>query len=814
MKLSYLGGALEVGASSILIKLDNRNILLDCGIRQKKNKDKLPDFGVIKEFGGVDAIVVSQAHLDHIGSLPLISKEYPSASIYMNRMTKELATVLLWDSLKIMNYSEGEIPIFNEDDVANMLDRVVLVPYQKEVNILDNISLTLYMAGHIAGASCCYLKAKEGSVFYTGDFSIFPQHAISGLSIPKLRPDIVISEATYGDRLHSNRESEELRLIEAIKLKIDDCGKVLIPVFALGRSQEVLLILKKAMNKGWLKEVPIMVDGMVRNINNVFQNNPLFLKESLGKKILRGNNIFYNDNVIRVEDDKMRNKIIEDNKPMIIIASSGMLSGGMSEFYASKLVGDSKNGIILTGYQDEESNGRVLLDLLELPIEERRLKLNDTVYNVKCSIDKVGLSAHADKQEMKSLFEMLQPKYIILGHGDEMVISSFANEVIKDIHSRVYTPNVGEIINLEIRNPRKQIDKKLEYLYSRGGDMKDFYLFIKEHYKEKLFTVEDLAYIYYGKEEKEDEVNNFSNLLLDSIYFKHDPRRYFLFKIADELEIEEASNKEITAQDIEEVLKDKFKDFDYKKISYYLNEKKVVLTFDFPRVIGEEFDSICDEILNEIGIIVEKNDNINNRACELVIMDKLGSDNIDKISYMSLEDKFIVKVYNKNADIEEVIKKIIGYDIELVIVPRKDNKEIDNVLLTGYKLEQNDALMYIDNYFKDKKHKPYKKSIKNGKLVLSFISYEVGSLYMEDLKIIENDIKWQLELNKSANMNMIFNVLEELLIKYNLEKVKNPSFLPVTNSVSIKVTNISDNIKESLKDEFKDLTGLVLNIEI
>ena len=812
MKLCYLGGALEVGASSILIKLDKRNILLDCGIRQKKSKDKLPDFSMISEFGGVDDIIISHAHMDHIGSLPLISKEYPNAKIYMNRMTMELSRVLLYDSLKIMNYQEGEIPVFNEDDVCNMFDRIVLIPYQKEVSITDSITLTLYMAGHIAGASCCYLKAKEGTILYTGDFSIFPQHAISGLSIPKLRPDVVISEATYGDKLHANRESEEIRLVNVVNDIIGRGGKVLIPVFALGRSQEVLLILKKAMNKGLLKKIPVYVDGMVRNINNVFQNNPLFLKESLGKKILRGTNIFYDDNVIRVEDDNMRNKIIDDKNPSIIIASSGMLSGGMSEFYASKLVENSNNGIVLTGYQDEESNGRMLLNLLEEEPDNRKLSLNNHIYQVNSSIDKVGLSAHADKQEMKSLFEMLSPRYIVLGHGDAEIIHSFALEITKDFYSRVYTPNVGEIIDIEVRNPRKQINKSLEFLYSKEGEMDDFYKFIKENYGTRLFTLEDLCYIYYGKDEGENVLASFTEMIINSPYFTSDKRRYFMFRITDELELDSILNKEITAQDIEEVIKYKFKDFPYKKVSYYLNEKRVVLTFDFPKVIGEGFDKVSKEVLNEIGIIVEKNDNINNRACELVIKEIIGENNIDKISFLPLEDKFSIKVYEKNTDKSLEIEKRIGYEIELILVPRKEDN-VTNVILSGERLEQNDALNYIDNYFKDKGHKPYKKSIKNGNLVLSFISYEVGCMYLNDIKNIENDIKWKIELNRSPNVNMIFNVLDNLLSDYGIEKVKNPSFLPVTNSICVKVVHIDDDKVDVIKNEFKDLTGLVLQID-
>ena len=450
MRLVYLGGALEVGASSILIELDNYKILLDSGIRQKNNKDKLPDFNTIKELGGVDAILISHAHMDHIGSLPLISYEYPNAPIYMNKMTKELAHVLLADSLKIMNFNEGEIPLFDADKVDKMFNQVRIVPYQQEIKLTDTITITFYMAGHIAGASAIYIKAKEGSVFYTGDFSLTNALTVSGMKIPRLRPDIVISEATYGDRLHSNREAEEENLINYTKEIINKGGKVLIPVFALGRSQEVLLILKRAFNKKQLPKVKVYVDGMVRNINSVFLNNPLYLKESLGKRILKGGEAFYTDEIEKV-DTNMREKILNSNEPMIIVASSGMLSGGMSEYYASGIVTDSKNAIILTGYQDEESNGSMLLKLLDEKPSDRKIKLNDKVYNVLCDIKKVGLSAHADKQEIISLFQSLKPKSIILGHGDRETITKFAKEISHEFN--IYAPSIREKLDLEIKNP-------------------------------------------------------------------------------------------------------------------------------------------------------------------------------------------------------------------------------------------------------------------------------------------------------------------------------------------------------------------------
>lgn len=175
-----------------------------------------------------------------------------------------------------------------------------------------------YNAGHIAGASCIYLKGKEGTIFYSGDFSVFSQKSIEGAKIPKLRPDIGIFESTYGDMLHSNREIEEERLIDIVNQCVNENGKMIIPAFALGRAQEVILILKKAMNNKKLKKVNVYVDGMIKDINRMYKRNPLYLKNSLGKKILRGIEPFYDDNIKPITNKEERENVLIVKKAVLL----------------------------------------------------------------------------------------------------------------------------------------------------------------------------------------------------------------------------------------------------------------------------------------------------------------------------------------------------------------------------------------------------------------------------------------------------------------------------------------------------------------
>ena len=829
MEIDFLGGALEVGGSSILLNIDNKNILMDAGIRQSSAKDNIPNFRAIQDYGGVDAIVISHAHLDHIGCLPIISKEYPEARIYMNNMTKDLLKVLLYDSLKIMNNRDGEIPLYAEIDVKNTLDRVFTINYEVRFSIFEDMYLTFYNAGHIAGAACVYIQSKEGALFYSGDFSVFSQRTVEGAKIPKLRPDVAIIESTYGDRLHSNREIEEKLLVNIVNECIEKQGKMIIPAFALGRAQEVIIILKNAMNKGSMKKVKIYVDGMVRDINRTYKNHPLYLRNSLGKKILKGNSPFYDDNIIEVKNTDNREEILSKNEPLIIISSSGMLTGGPSAFYAEKIASMENGYIVITGYQDEESPGRKILDLLEENEDsEKYLNINNLNILVKCKIKKVGLSAHADKNEIKGLIQRISARNICLVHGNEEVIKQLGKEISDEFIGRVFTPECGEKIKINIKNPRKQLSKNFPYRLNEKEclsteNIEKLWNYILLNYNDKLFTIEDLMYVWSSEKVfDEDNIRNFKNIIIDTVYFDNDIKRLFLFKARTKEEVnEELKPKELNQQKIIEIIENKFKDYNYKKISLMIDKKAVILNFDFPQAVPEAIITVIEEFKDETGWDIGINEKLNLNEAEILIKSLVDPTSINKISFYP--EKYTVNVlmdenYNYDLEILNIFKEKTAWDIK--INEQGSNNIYSNALeeeklffeAKDYaELEQNAALNIIDIAFSNEKHKPYKKSIKSnykGKYIeLAFISPSIGEKFTEKLCHLCNETGWSIAISDKVNQNEIINTTKILCSKYNIQLKKNPSFNISDKSLKINITNGEENF-DVLKKEVEEITGV------
>jgi Cft2 family RNA processing exonuclease len=416
MVVTFAGGAGSIGASCILLEFGNSSIVVDCGIRPGNNKSPLPDLSILNG-KSPDAIILSHAHTDHSGALPVLAEYFPHTPIFTTPPTIDLTTILLNDSLKLMNGPDREcdIPLYSGKQVERVIENFVPLRHYTSQSIGD-CSCSLYPAGHILGASMVHLTTPNGHVLITGDYSCSAQRTVGALNKPAMPVDLLISESTYGERLHEDRNAAETRFIGQIKEIISREGRVLVPSFAIGRAQEVLLILRKAMRDGRLDAVPVYVDGMVKTVCDVYSKHESFVSRTLAHDIRSSRHPFFIDSITPVESSTQRQQILQGG-PCIIVASSGMLSGGASVVYARELLKNERDGILLTGYQDEESPGRALLDLASAPIEGRSFTLAGETIDVKASVKIFGLSAHADRLEMAGFIESMHPRSVVLVHG-------------------------------------------------------------------------------------------------------------------------------------------------------------------------------------------------------------------------------------------------------------------------------------------------------------------------------------------------------------------------------------------------------------
>ena len=423
MNIHFLGGANEVGASSTLITIEGQRILVDAGIRMNSTPDKqLPDFSCLD---AIDAVLLTHAHTDHTGALPILMRDYvpTSVKVYCTAATEAITRVLLKDNANRLerDKQEDKPPQYTRDDVTAALSCIEEVSCCKSIPICDGVlTATWIPAGHILGAAMIHIEGERESILMTGDVSVTNQLSIPGIT-DKLpyQPDVMVMESTYGNRQHTDRAEQEAKLVQDVANTIAVGGKVLIPVFAVGRSQEVILILKRAMKCGQIPEFPLYVDGMVRKVNEIYKRFFHELSPDLQNRVKPGEDLFYSDMVKKVESKDERSCILSGG-PCCIIASSGMLKGGISSYYAEQLVRAPKNLIAITGYQSQGTPGDALLKLSEANESKKRVwPLSDEKsVLVRCRVERYLLSAHADQSELTQLVKEVQPRKLFLVHGD------------------------------------------------------------------------------------------------------------------------------------------------------------------------------------------------------------------------------------------------------------------------------------------------------------------------------------------------------------------------------------------------------------
>ena len=423
IRVTPLGGAREVGRSSFLVQTPESNVLMDCGINPAATgNNRFPDFRAAKlAIEQLDAIIVTHAHLDHVGFIPYLFKYGYDGPVYCTEPTRDIMALLQLDAIDVGLKEGDELP-FSSKEIRKIIKHTIPLEYEEVADITPDMRLTLYNAGHILGSSMVHLHVGSGlhNIVYTGDIKFGETRLLDAANYEFPRVETLIMEGTYGGRYDMQprrRDAEEL-LIKTIKSTIDRKGKVLIPVFSVGRSQEVMMVLENYYWRKELPDIPVYLDGMIWEATAIHTIHPEYLKENIKRRVFNGDNPFLIDTFERVKHDK-RQEIIKSEDPCVILATSGMLTGGPSVEYLKKLAGDERNTLTFVGYQAEGSLGRRLQSgVKEIPIEENgKTKALEVNMQIKI-VD--GFSGHADRRQLLGYAKKIypRPKRLLVIHGE------------------------------------------------------------------------------------------------------------------------------------------------------------------------------------------------------------------------------------------------------------------------------------------------------------------------------------------------------------------------------------------------------------
>jgi len=456
VRITMLGAAREVGRSAVLVETRESQVLIDCGINPGSTRpfEAFPRFDVAQfDPSSLDAVVISHAHLDHCGFLPFLYKYGYDGPVYCSVPNLSLMTLLQLDYLDVLT-KQGSALFFDQKDVRDSVLHTIPLRFGVVTDIAPDIRLTLHNAGHILGSSIVHLHVGEGyhNIVYTGDFKYGKTMLLEAAARDFPRVETIITEATYSgpSDIMPTREEAEERLAAIINETLARDGKVLIPVPAVGRAQEIMLVLDEYMKRGMIKEAPIFIEGMISEATAIHTAHPEYLSREVRNSVLNeGINPFESDYFTVVEHPSARQDIIE-GEPCIIVATAGMLEGGPIIDYFQQLAEDKRNTIIFVSYQIEGTLGRrVQKRVPEVSIfnSEGKIKV------IKCNLDVQtvdGFSGHSDRRQIIGYIRKLAPNpdNVIVCHGERSKCMGLAEYLRGRYKINATAPDILETIRL------------------------------------------------------------------------------------------------------------------------------------------------------------------------------------------------------------------------------------------------------------------------------------------------------------------------------------------------------------------------------
>jgi hypothetical protein len=448
-----LGGYREVGRSAHLLTTQNSKVLIDCGI--DPGSDRTPFFNApeLLPLDSLDAVVVTHAHLDHCGLVPVLLKYGYKGPIYCTAPTRDLMTLMLLDAIKVVN-QEARKALYDSGNVRDLVTRTIPLRWGETTDIAPDIRLTMHNAGHILGSSICHFHLGEGdhNLAYSGDIKFERSWLFNPATNRFPRLETLVLESTYGGyrNVQPSRQQATEEFSSLTNKVLARGGKLIVPVFAVGRSQEVMLVLEEKMREGKIPRVPVYLDGMIFEATAIHTAYPEYLNSQLRTQIFQqGDNPFLSDVFHRIDSQSMRSTVLDSKEPSIILATSGMMSGGPVMEYFRAWAPEEKNGLLFVGYQAEGTFGnRLQRGVSEATFLDGSRQASVPVKLEIATIE--GFSGHSDRVQLMNFVASLDPRpqRIILNHGEESRILDLASSLHKRFNVESRAPFNLEAIRL------------------------------------------------------------------------------------------------------------------------------------------------------------------------------------------------------------------------------------------------------------------------------------------------------------------------------------------------------------------------------
>ncbi|MBC7361265.1 MAG: MBL fold metallo-hydrolase [Candidatus Aminicenantes bacterium] len=465
MRVKFLGAAGQVTGSSYLLSVNGLNFLIDCGLYQERdyqsrNWNPFP-FPPEK----IDYLLLTHAHLDHSGLIPKIVKEGFRGRILCTPPTSEILPIVLFDTAKLQEEDalikkkrherEGrrgpypEIPLYTVTDVEKALPLVESVDYQMKINLSPDVQIVFHEAGHILGSSIIEVLARNNGqtnrIIFSGDLGQWNKPLVRDPETFS-EADYIFLESTYGDREHDHPEQVGERLTENVNRVYRTGGNLVIPTFAIERAQELMYHLSKLIRKKKIPQLPVFLDSpMAVSVTNVFGHYLKYLDEEARQMFSSGQNPFDFPGLRLVQSFDESRAIEKVKGSSIIMAGSGMCTGGRIKQHLVNNIGRPESTILFVGYQARGTLGRQILD------GQSPVRIYGQMYQVKARIEEIqGFSAHADHRQLRHWLSFFKqpPKKLFLTHGEKEVISHLAKEIREELGWPVAEPEYLEEVSL------------------------------------------------------------------------------------------------------------------------------------------------------------------------------------------------------------------------------------------------------------------------------------------------------------------------------------------------------------------------------